>query len=213
MTTTKTMSVQQALRELALTAKKVDDKRARADLVACVPANQATVKGKPVAEYNADADSSWDSLRGLLNYHTALKRAINLSNASTFVEIGNTKMTVAEAIARKDTIEVEFAVLHYLDTQITRAMKEAQSAETALFEQATKAATALYGDKDKEKTPKADYDKFVKDYVEARTPVLVGLKDATKIRDEMKAELDLFQSEVDWKLTESNVQTLINVEI
>lgn len=209
---TKTMSVQQALRELALTTKKVEDVLADTVFVRAIPANQSTVAGKTISEYERDTTADWNRVTALVSLRDEIKRAVNQSNAVTTVVIGGKTLTVAQAIARKELIVTDKVVLNHLSSQIVRAQKEAEKMEASLQAQATEAATRLYGDKDKGGNA-AEFEKFVTQYLEQRKPVFAGLADAVKLRDALKADIDSFEAEVDWKLTESNVTTLITINV
>lgn len=210
-TATKTMSVQQALRELSLTATKVQDTLRRTSFVQVVPANHTTVSGKTITDFNNKANENWQSINALLTYHSRIKEAITQSNAVTKVEIGGYTYTVAEAIARKEEVKLDKILLGFLNTEITTSKGEAQKMERELNLAAEKAAAGLYVDKAAGSA--GDYQKYVDGYVSTRRPVIVGLADAEAKAEDLQDKIDTFLSEVDWKLTESNVRTTITIAV
>lgn len=199
------MSITQGLAEL-----KLLDKRIRNHLndmnwvdVSTVmnPINSEKVKTRATSEYQSYMD--------LMKRRDAIKRAIVLSNARTPVKVGSWEGTVAEAI--------EYKVSLTYKSNLLDAMKEHLTAKREQFEQAKSQMDARL-----ERLLQSELGKDVKtnpDTLAALTNTFRAnnkvefvdpLDLATKIK-ELEDEISVFQTNVDWVLSESNGKTLIEV--
>ena len=70
-----------------------------------------------VEKFIADAKAAHQSIMDLIRNRNTLKAAIVKSNAITYLEIGDRKMTVAEAIERKNSIQYEKELLLAMKAQ------------------------------------------------------------------------------------------------
>ena len=97
------ISVSQALAELKLLRKRIQN--ATKDSVFTVVKKKRDLLD--AAKFSVEAMASYQSYKDLLARYNAIKAAIVLSNAATKVSIAGIEYTVADAVERKKTIEME----------------------------------------------------------------------------------------------------------
>lgn len=199
------ISITQALAEIKLLGKRIDSALEGTEWIA------VATKSHPVdsERLKSKAQAVEQSYTALVNRRQALKAAIVRSNAETFVRIGTTSMTVAEAIERKTSIAYQQRLLesmrsaHYTATQTYRS--EQEQVQTRLDRLL---ATEL--GKDVRTNPET---------ISALTSTFkdnnrVDLVDPLHLADRIKAleeEVDTFTTNVDWVLAESNGRTMIEI--
>lgn len=212
---TQTMSVTQALAEL-----KLLDKRIRKVYVSSEEYYGDTnslgwmavrTKSSPVdtEALKKTASAEWQSFMDLVNRRDRLKKAIVLSNAETRVKIGEWEGSVAEAIEHKSSIKykkdmLEKAKEHVKQTEVLLARKQAE-----LQERLDKLLQSELG-KDVRTNPdtiQAISVSFLENNkVELVDPI--GLKEKVRV---LEAEVEEFESNVDWVLSEANGRAMIRV--
>ena len=94
---------------------------------------KATVKDWAIGVYSKDVTqenkkkfeevtkANYQSIKDLINERAKIKSAIVKSNAKTQVKVGEKKMTVAEAIERKSSIDYEKDLLSEWKTSLAQA--------------------------------------------------------------------------------------------
>jgi len=162
-----------------------------------------------VEEYEKAVQSDMQSLNDLMHRRRKMKAALLESNATTIIKVAGEKMTVAEAIDRKQTIDYLKQMVEVMRHQYSYALSQVQEDEPKLQERVEAMLEANLG-KDK-KVDSDDYDKIALPFIEANTLRMV---DPLKIDKEIKKldeMIDEFESEVDFVLSESNARTEIEV--
>ncbi len=202
---TTTMSVTQALAEM-----KMLDKRLQKGLDGAVWIAVAT-KTRPVDEKRMEtsASSQFQSYMALAKRREALKRAVVQSNAMTKVKIGTWEGSVAEAIENKSSIAYYKHILNSMKTQLlnSRALREVE--ETNLQRRLDQLLASELG-KDVKTNPETIV-ALTNTFRESNKIVVVdplGLEE--KVRS-MEAEIESFESNVDWALSEANGRTMISI--
>ena len=200
------MSVTQALPELKLLDKRIEKVTETIQSWCKVAHNGAPVdKDKHKKETEANLQSFTD----LLKRRDAIKRAVILSNAKTPVKIGSFEGTVAEAIEYKYSIRVK--------RELLSNMKECLQAKRAEYEQ-QKANV----DSRLERLLQSELGKDVKTNPETITALTNSFRENNKVElvdpldlaakiSTLEEELDSFETNVDWVLSESNATTFIEV--
>ncbi|MBP7966653.1 hypothetical protein KAZ66_00035 [Candidatus Woesebacteria bacterium] len=182
----------------------------------------AVVKGtaeKPVNAAYRDAaalhsamQSSFDSFESLVSRQERLKAAVIASNSVTKVTIGGKEMTVAEAIHQKDVAEHRKSFLHVLRSQLSRASIDLDAAQQKMEEQIERTLIGVYA-AGKDKVDEAQYAAVANPIKRDHQPKIVSSKtDLPAYIRAFEEELNTFLSECDYILSESNCQTLIEVE-
>lgn len=217
MTQNKTLTVQEALNQLKVLDKRIERKLGDTKYVGVVQEDKlvypASSKGDK-DKFISDAKSSIDSLLDLIAYRHALKAGILRSNALTEIVIGDKKMTVAEAIDYKTSIQSEKDLVQTLVNDLTQATTKMtrinNDIDTALEK---KQNSLLSSDKDDKSS---EFIKFLKEQAEKEKATVLELEvGKALVSDYIKDKLDSieqFEQTVDFKLTASNVSTEITVE-
>lgn len=204
--TTQTMSVTQALPELKLLDKRICKLYDAIDNWCKVSHNGAPVDKE---RHKRETEAQLQSFQDLLKRRDTIKRAIILSNASTRVKIGTWEGTVAEAIEYKSSISTKRGLLqsmknclqtrrsdyealkNQVDTRLERLLQSELGKDVKTNPETIAALTNTFRDNNK---------------VELVDPLDLASRIST-----LEDELDSFETNVDWVLSESNGKTLIQV--
>ena len=217
MTQSKTLTVQEALNELKVLDKRIERKLGDTTYVGVVQEDKlvypASSKGDK-DKFISDAKSSIDSLLDLIAYRHALKAGVLRSNALTEVVIGDKKMTVAEAIDYKTSIQSEKDLVQTLVNDLTQATTKMTRINNDIDTALEKKQNSLLSSEKDDKS--SEFIKFLKEQAEREKATVLELEvGKALVSDYTKAKLDSieqFEQTVDFKLTASNVATEITVE-
>lgn len=208
------ISISRALAEHKLIDKKLEKQIAQARYCAIKRGKKnETSDGVNIDEFITHATSNYDKTQSLIRQKNILKAAIVESNAKTVVSVGKNMMTVAAAIERKRTIDIESRMLQGMKADYVRA-KNASEQENAKVQQKLDALLESNFGAGKGGSAKDDEVQAIsKPYLENNQVVIIDpLKIDEKIRS-MEADIDEFVKNVDFALNESNVRTEITVDI
>lgn len=217
MTQNKTLTVQEALNELKVLDKRIERKLGDTKYVGVVQEDKlvypASSKGDK-DKFISDAKSSIDSLLDLIAYRHALKAGVLRSNALTEIVIGDKKMTVAEAIDYKTSIQSEKDLVQTLVNDLTQATTKMTRINNDIDTALEKKQNSLLSSEKDDKS--SEFIKFLKEQAEREKATVLELEvGKALVSDYTKAKLDSieqFEQTVDFKLTASNVSTEITVE-
>lgn len=152
------------------------------------------------------AKESFQSVTDVYKRIVTIKTEIDKSNSVTEVVIGSEKMTVQEAIVRKNLIDCERRLL--------RAMKQEKVATDSLveqkqmeIEQSVMQLRNTYATAGKDK----DIETVVEALMKTSEVKLIDPCEVTKVIKEYEERLDDFLTNVDYALSESNSTTFIEV--
>lgn len=201
------MTIHRALTELRTLDERIH--RAIDEGVFIAPNKRSNVKinGKSIEDYQKVIQGSYDKVISLIERRNQIKSAIVASNAKTYVTVAGKKMTVAQAIERKSSIEYEEMLLDKLKASYARATSKVNTENEALPHKLESYLHAVLGNKDTAKKEDIDYHtKSFKDREEYELIDPLRLKE--KI-DNLEEEIYDFKSEVDAVLSESNATTFI----
>lgn len=203
--TTNQMSITQALAEL-----KLLDKRLSKHIDNITWADVSTVS-KPVdaEKLKAKAQAEFQSYMDLVKRRDSIKRAIVLSNASTRVKIATWEGTVAEAIEHKKSIQYKQTLLEVMKSQLLKAKADYESQKNAV-------------DMRLERLLQSELGKDVKTNPETITALSTSFRGNNKVElidpldlsakiAALENEIDSFETNVDWVLSEANGKTTISV--
>ena len=211
MATIETMNVHKALAELKILESRIESTIASATF--CVP-NKITntkIAGISVKDYEARIQGSWDKVNDLIARKTALKRAVQLSNAMETVVINGQEMTRVEAIELKNHgLDAKKELLRTMRMQYNRAIVKIEDENKDLEKRADNHINNLFGNKENAKGEEAENARKL--FIDNGQFVLVDpIKIKEKI-DALEAEVDTFTAEVDAALSVSNATTVITIE-
>lgn len=142
----------------------------------------------------------------LIARRNAIKSAIVTSNATTQVEVAGVKMTVAEAIERKNSIDFEKTMLAHYKNSLAAQIHNIDRLNADVHTRAEQMMQAyLNGDKNKT----AEAQKIYDDFVAARKAELIDPLSIKKVIDELETNIDQFEAQVDLVLSTSNAITVL----
>jgi hypothetical protein len=204
------MSITRGLAELKLLDKRIEK--------AIYSTNYAgaCVGKKPISSYASneqfenEVKSAYQSVQDLIQRRQTIKSAIVDSNAKTVVKIGETEMTVAEAIERKSSIEYDKKLLGKLKSDYNNTLVQIERHNENVNNKLDKHLETIFGKDGKDKTAEM---KAVSEAFKAENEA--KLVDPLKIKeviDKLEYEIDEFETEVDFVLSESNTITKITIE-
>ena len=205
------ISITRALSELKVLQKRFDKEVSQLDVIS-VQHGLTLMRNSSVKpeDFSEKAKAQLQSVEALQRRIHLIKTKIQQSNAITVVKIGTQEMTVLEAIIKKSLIENQKSLLARLKRQLTLAN---DNFENATMSNENKIAKQLE-DATKNSTVKLDLEveKQIKASVESLYPI--KMIDPCKLSDKIKAledEIEEFEANVDFALSESNALTQIEV--
>ena len=203
---TQRMSVTQALPELKLLEKRIDKVTDTIQDWCKVSHNGAPVDKD---KHKKETEALLQSFTDLVKRRDTIKRAIILSNAATKVKIASWEGTVAEAIEYKSSIRIKRGLLD--------GMKECLQARRSEYE-------TMKGQVDGrlERLLQSELGKDVKTNPETITALTNSFRENNKVElvdpldlaakvANLEEELDAFETNVDWVLSQANATTMIQV--
>ena len=205
------ISLHRALSQLKLIDAKV------VKMLTEIEPNGIRQKGKLVdgykkeEEFNAKAQSKFQSINDLIERKVRLKSAIVAANAVTMVKIGEKEMTIADAITYKQVLEQKKSLLATLRSKYAQKVRELEGNNKIVEVNLQKVLEATFG-KDNVKISKEDMDSVRKPFLESNEWHLVDPLQVEKRIEELEKEIDEFESEVDAVLSEANALSTIEID-
>lgn len=161
-------------------------------------------------KFEDEVKSNLQSVEDLIKRKTLIKKAIVLSNANTKVEIGGNTYTVAEAIENKQIIVYKKDLLQKLKKQYNEnnafVNRQNEIVEENLNEQIQ---TLLGSDKNNKSN---DLTGFIDQYKAQNEWELVDGLGIEKVIKDLEIEIEEFENNVDYVLSESNATTFIEID-
>jgi hypothetical protein len=159
------------------------------------------------------AQAEYQSYMDLVKRRDTIKRAIVLSNAVTAVTVGSGsthwKGTVAEAIEHKASLTYKKSLLEKIKKCISSVQSEYSTANEALERRLDGLLTSELG-KDVKTNPET-ITALRTSFLETNKVELVDPLDLMKMAKDLSDEIDSFESNVDWVLSEANGRTQITL--
>lgn len=207
------MLVTRGLNELKLLDSRIHRKIGEAEFVGAAKVSAVNINGKTTKEaYKMNAKADYQSIMALIKRRNQIKAAIIASNAVTMVEVAGKRMTVAEAIDKKGSIEYEKTLLERLNGQFRTAVDTVTFENERVDCSIEQLLNTAYGKEGKEKITKESYEAIAGPYRNANEYGLVDALEAEKLIKKMNDEIQEFESEVDTVLQISNSVTIIEIE-
>ena len=206
------MTVHKALAELKTLDDRINSEITGSVFVRANRHNSMKIFGKTIPDFMADTESSYQSVKALINRRNAMKRAVVLSNAVTKVEIGGVEYTVAEAIEMNNHgMENLVGLRNCLREQYSsvKRMVESENGDK-LVKACENYIQATFGTKEKINNP--DIDIAQKVYMTNNTYDIVTGLDIEEVIKELTDRIDAFKAEVDSALSVSNALTVIEFD-
>ena len=206
------MTVHKARAELKTLDDRINSEITGSVFVRANRHNNMKIFGKTIPDFMADTESSYQSVKALINRRNAMKRAVVLSNAITKVEIGGVEYTVAEAIEMNNHGMENLVVLRNCLREQYSSVKRMVEAENGdkLVKACENYIQATFGTKEKVNNP--DIEMAQKVYMTNNTYDIVTGFDIEKVIKELTDRIDAFKAEVDSALSVSNALTVIEFD-
>lgn len=206
------ITITEALNELKLYDAKINKAIERAKFIGAKKKSVEKVGTIDVEKFITDAKSSTQSITDLIKNRNALKAAIVKSNAITYLEVGDNKMTVAEAIERKNSIQYEKDLLFTMKAQWADATLNVNKENKKVDAKVDELIQTLVG---RDTTKKLDKDEQAAVETPYRAKNEWELVDPLRLYDlmtKLEAEIDTFESQVDGKLSLCNATTFVELD-
>ena len=206
------MTVHKALAELKTLDDRINSEITGSVFVRANRHNNMKIFGKAIPDFMADTESSYQSVKALINRRNAMKRAVVLSNAITKVNIGGVEYTVAEAIemnnhGMENLVELRNCLREQYSS--VKRMVESENGDK-LVKACENYIQATFGTKEKINNP--DIEMAQKVYMTNNTYDIVTGFDIEKVIKELTDRIDAFKAEVDSALSVSNALTVIEFD-
>ena len=205
------ISVTEGLNELKLFNSRIEKAIGIAQFCGASKKSTQKVGHMNREEFENRAKASYQSVTDLISNRNELKSAIVKSNAVTSVTIGNKTMTVAEAIERKKSIEHEKLLLNVMKAQYTTSVASVARENKKVDDKVDELLITLVGNDSDKKITKEVQESIETPYREKNEWEFV---DPIKMMDTMQKleeEIDVFETEVDSKLSITNATTFIEL--
>ena len=205
------MSIHRALSDLKLYDAKINKATREGRFIEEHKLSDSKIKGKTIEELKNEIQGSMDKVTALIENKKRIKSAIVLSNATTTIVIGDKTYTVAEAIERKNMIGLEYTLLNSLRLQYNQALLSVETENNRLSDRFEKYLQNVLGDKDKRNVD--DIEAHRKTFYGREEHELIDPLKLSDIIEKMTEDLETFSKEIDYKLSESNATTFIEVDL
>lgn len=166
----------------------------------------------PKEDYEKLAKANFDSIMALIRNRNIIKDAIVDSNATTIVEVGGNKYTVASAIERKKSIQYEKDLLETLKEQHHTAIKKVNNHNALMEQNLDEQLNRMLGGENSVKV--VDGVKSFADTYRSQNgwELIDPLNLAEKIAM-LEEEISDFETEVDYVLSTSNATVTIELDL
>lgn len=204
------ISITKALRELKTLDARIIKKINETTFAASKKPKESIRGFKTVDEFEKEAKESIQSIKDLMNRRKQIKKSIVESNATTVVEVSGVKMTVADAIERKNFIEIEKTLLRKMNSDYAKSQEKVEvNNELAQDRLDTQLNNMISKDGKTDLTAVEGYKKL---FWESEETKLIDPIDIKEIATKMALDIESFEDDVDVALSEINARTLITIE-
>ncbi len=202
------MSIHRALSELKLIGARIE--KMLLDIIpAGIAQNDKLVNGQHLRkDFEADAKSKYQAISDLIKRRQTIKSKIILSNATTFIEIGNKRIVVADAIDMKSIIQHKKKIVEVLKKWNASAKKNLEQHNVEVNKNVLMLAGATL-QKENVKIGDDDVMQATEAYRKANEFHFVDPLNIDKEINDLEKEIAEFEADVDAKLSESNAITTI----
>lgn len=154
-------------------------------------------------EVQTEVTANWQSVNAMISRRSRLRAVVQLSNATTYVDVAGMKMTVGEAIDMKTQIDY----LRRLTARAARDLSTSESDARAHRSSIDNQAQRLFGDKSEGNVDLESLEK----YVAARQGTVVISKGLQKDYPKLVEKIEQYERDIDLALNTSNALTMVEV--
>lgn len=204
------ISITKALRELKTLDARILKKINETTFAASKKPKENIRGFKTVDEFEKEAKESIQSIKDLMDRRKQIKKSIVESNATTVVEVSGVKMTVADAIERKNFIEIEKTLLRKMNSDYVQSQEKVEvNNELAQDRLDTQLNNMISKDGKTDLTAVEGYKKL---FWESEETKLIDPIQVKEISTKMALDIESFEDDVDVALSEINARTLITIK-
>lgn len=204
------ISITKALRELKTLDARILKKINETTFAASKKPKENIRGFKTVDEFKKEAKENLQSIKDLMDRRKQIKKSIVESNATTLVEVSGVKMTVADAIERKNFIEIEKTLLRKMNSDYAQSQERVEvNNELAQDRLDTQLNNMISKDGKTDLTAVEGYKKL---FWESEETKLIDPISVKEIVTKMALDIESFEDDVDVALSEINARTLINIK-
>ena len=205
------MSITRALAEKKLLEKRISKVISQSQFVSSAKNSSKDVtKGLTKEDFIKDAKASLQGIKDLIERNSKISTAIAISNATSDIEVAGGQYKVAEAIARKNNIELERELLNNIRYQLGNAKDNVEMKNHQVEQKLEQMIVAMVG-KENAKNVTEETKKFSEQYLADNEFSIVDGVGAEKLVAEMEKEIDEFMFEIDFALSTHNSLTEIEI--
>lgn len=199
------VSIARALNEVKLLSKRIEKTSSNSSFLQY----QIGENGKPTPLTAEGFESTVQSLNDMIQRRAAIKNAITLANAQTKVKIGDKTFSIAEAIALKDGVTSQAKILLLAQRNYQATVNQVQSINEDMEERLSRLLEQNFG-KDK-RASADDYNAIAVPFKKSNEAKIMDEEAFLKSLQKNQEDLELFESEVDFVLSEANAMTQIEI--
>lgn len=183
-----------------------------------VSVTQGVDKKTPFAGMNIDdltkqIQADHDELQSLINRRFNLKRQLIIANANTKVTVSGKEYSIAEAIELKKLVPMKEAVVKGLRQQLNAVQAQLDKNADELRKACEQTANNLVGkDSDDVELRKATLEMVTKNLEDKNKFFILDPKNIRKRIEELDTEINEIKNELDYRLSEINATTFIEVD-
>lgn len=206
------MTIARALAELKLLNSRIQRKIEDTDFVVANKKSSKKVKNTITKEeFINNSKADYQSILALIDRRNFIKSAIVESNSKTKIKINDLHMTVAEAIERKSSIFFDKNLLAAMESQYKSATGQVNINNEMVQEKLDNLLTTQFGKESNKKIDESDITSISVPYLAQNEWELIDGLDISKKIKALKDEIESFESEIDFALSEANCITKIEV--
>lgn len=206
------ITITEALNELKLYDSKINKAISSAAFIGAKKKVNEKVGVVPTDKFVSNAKAALQSVQDLIRNRNILKAAIVESNARTTLEVAGKKMTVAEAIERKASIDYDKELLLAMKSQYAAATATVRKENEKVDKKVDEILLTIAGKDTTKKLDDANQKNVELSYRANNEFELVDPLDLLDVITAMETEIDEFESTVDGRLTLSNATTFIELD-
>ena len=205
------ITITEALNELKLLDKRIRKAEYDAEYVGAAKKSSDKIGHMTKKDYETKAKADLQSAMDLITRRDKIKAAIVYSNAITEVVVGNTTMTVAEAIEAKTSIAYRRILLDELVKQYNDAKCDVESYNQKADLAVDKLREQYIGKTTEGKLDTEGFEVLAENYHKLNDYALVDPNNILDVITKLENEINDFESNVNTALVIKNATTFIEV--
>ena len=204
------MTLARALAEIKLLNSKIEKNIGRLQLVATKTGKKDIINGsnEKVVDFNENAKSNYQSTLDLIKRRNFIKSKLTQANAITTISIGQDSYTIAEAIDRKNSIQIEKTLLDKMKSNLNLQIKNMNTANDKMEADINRMVETKMG---ADKSKAEDVADLKRIFRESDTTTLVDPLDLKVKIEDLEKSIENFELNIDFTLSEANAINCIEI--